>query len=1014
VADPVLTVRVDWGSDGAFTGAYDDVSSALLDSVSWTRGRSADFSAEATGSATFVLSNHDDRFTPDRNWHDNPSFEAGTAGWSVAPISGLHSGATSIAQVTDNATAATGTKAGELVLPATAPTFQSDAFQGDTFQSDATPTPGTAYPIPYPFRSGVVYSVSVYLKSMSGALTVRAGLASSGTPADIASSAADITAAWAAYAFTWTPSADRTDAVFFVRTTTTAAATVRIDGVQVNPGAAANTYIEAPTRGQLVPGRPVHIYATHSATDYAAFFGYIQRLAPDPRDPRSVTITTYDVLQRMSETEIILPSVSLTSRSARDFRVAALDEFERGSRNLLPNPSFETDVTGWDAVNGTLVRSTAGYAPVGGSAACATLTRTSGTATAAALARMAPYVLAGQLVNFSIYLRAASPQSAVIGIGEDAGLSVYRSRTVSVTTSWQRFSVTYTAPTTRLANSAQMLRGYVGITSGAVLLDCAMLIYGGPTIAYADAGAGRWPSLVANGHFDGLDGWSDCWTNMCANGSLETDATGWSGATRESTAPMFGAWHGSGANMASVSFAFTGKTFKQGRTYDLRVSMRTATGSGSIGVTLGSSGTPADTASSALTGIGTTYGVYTVAWTPSADRTDVVFGTVNYPSAGYIDGLMVVRRDSALSAGPDYYADTGVGGGGSFTTSVTVEAPAKFGALAQSFVTPATAGAGRLYDFSHDGAVFLSGKSYTASIWAYSSSSMPYKIGIGANKGDGTFDEASATGTLSATTWTEITVTWTPSADRLYSTNRLSYMLYFQQTDATSRTVRIDGVRVIPEGTADAFEMAQWSMDATEADSYTQASMSGSALSVLSSLNALTLTRHWIESTMATPWYSYVTAARGSLATKTSAETYDDDLVDMTSAEIDRASIINVVPVTYGGGTEYYSDATSIATYGQRPATAINGASLFSNTLVIPDAVGPALVARYKDPRARPAITVVDRFPSQLQRELDDLVTVNCARLGIAGGKYLVVSLTTSVTAGGRGWTTVYQLEEAP
>ena len=59
-------------------------------------------------------------------------------------------------------------------------------------------------------------------------------------------------------------------------------------------------------------------------------------------------------------------------------------------------------------------------------------------------------------------------------------------------------------------------------------------------------------------------------------------------------------------------------------------------------------------------------------------------------------------------------------------------------------------------------------------------------------------------------------------------------------------------------------------------------------------------------------------------------------------------------------------------------------------------------------------MTVIDRFPSQLQRELDDLVTVNCARLGIAGGKYLVVSLTTSVTAGGRGWTTVYQLEEAP
>ena len=116
---------------------------------------------------------------------------------------------------------------------------------------------------------------------MSGNLNVRAGLASSGTPADIASSGANITTDWAQYTFSWTPSADRTDGVFFVRTTTAAAATVRTDAVQINPGATPNDYIEAPTKGQLVPGRPVHIYSTYSSTDHPGFYGFIQRLTPN-------------------------------------------------------------------------------------------------------------------------------------------------------------------------------------------------------------------------------------------------------------------------------------------------------------------------------------------------------------------------------------------------------------------------------------------------------------------------------------------------------------------------------------------------------------------------------------------------------------------------------------------------------------------------------------------------------------------------------------------------------------
>ena len=121
MAVPTVTVRIDWDNDGDFTSAIETVRAIAPQGkeIQITRGRSADFSADTTGAATFFLRNDDDRYTPDRNWHDNPSFEDGTTGWSIAAIASLTAAATSIGQVTDNATAATGSKAGEAVLTGT-------------------------------------------------------------------------------------------------------------------------------------------------------------------------------------------------------------------------------------------------------------------------------------------------------------------------------------------------------------------------------------------------------------------------------------------------------------------------------------------------------------------------------------------------------------------------------------------------------------------------------------------------------------------------------------------------------------------------------------------------------------------------------------------------------------------------------------------------------------------------------------------------------------------------------
>jgi len=1012
---PVLHVRVDWANAGVFTGACDDVS-AYVDGderPSWTRGRSADNSVDATGSANFTLDNADERFTPDRNWHDNPSFESGTAGWSIAAIASLTAAATSITQVTDNAPNA-GSKAGEAVLTGT-------IYSGVT------------YPVPYKFRSGVIYAVSVYLKSMSGALTVRAGLASSGTPTDIASSGANITTSWAAYTFTWTPSADRLDAVFFVRTTAAAAATLRIDAVQDNPGATANTYIEAPTKGQLVPGRPVHIYATYSATDYPQFYGYIERLAPDPA-ARTVAVTCYDVLRRLGETDVVVAAHAFVVRSARDFRREVLEDYERGVRNLVSNPEFGTDTSGWATDTATLTRLTTDGPPVA-PGTCAELVATGGSQRARHTIRLAPAFFAGQVYRLSMYLRVTSGSADwKIALYTDA-ITAISSRTVTVTTAWTRHTLTFTAPATYSSSSANaMVLMVEAIAAGTVLIGAVAVTRGQALFPYAATGTGRWPNWCGNGSFDGgaLNGWHNAYTNLCSNGDFETDVAGWTqtadafhtagaGApTRITTHPYYGA---ASMELSTQAVASSGAhivlsgTFKSGRTVRVYAQVGYYTVNGSIAVGIGSQGTPGDKAETTLSVNPTTYTTqYSFTWVPSGDRSDVhlyvrqisaVAGTLS------VDGVAVFLRSASATSDP-IYAHTGPGGGGVPPTTTALSTTAKYGAKSQRIDTPATATAGLVYEFTHLGGYFVSGQPYSLSLWLRPTSDMPYKVGISAALVTGTFDEASTTGTATANVWTQITLTWTPSANRP-SLGAFDEVALVYQTDATARTFLIDGVRVIPGSTADDFEMTQWSL-AVEGDTYqTSASLGGSALSALIEINGYALTRHWIQPTMAAPWYTYVTASRD--AVRSSAETFDDDITDFSAADIDRASIVNVVPVTHSLGTNYYSDEDSVGGptgkgYGPRPTGAIGNANFLSSATA--DIIGPALVARFKDVRARPAMTVANRFLSQLQRQLDDLVTVNFARLRIYSGKYLVLRARTTLLDGGTIWNTVYDLEEFP
>ncbi len=1002
MAAPTLMVRIDWNADGAFDQAIDSMAGRVQGGASWKRGRSADFGTEATGSAALVLENRDDFFTPDRNWCDNPSFEAGVAGWSTTAIASLVAAATSISQVTDNATPATGSKAGEAVLTGTL-------------------NSGVSYAIPYKFRSGVTYAVSVHLKSISGTLSVRAGLASAGTPADIASSGADITTSWAAYAFTWTPSADRTDAVLFLRTTAAAAATLRIDAVQVNPGATANAYLEAPTKGQLVPGRPVHIHATYSATDYPQFYGYIERITPRPAD-RTVEITCYDVLRRLDEQDVVVAAHSFVVRSARDFRREVLEDFERGSLNCLSNPAFAVDTTGWSG-SGTLTRITADAPP--GAVACGQWVTTAAGQNVQASAYLSGFYHPGQVYRISAYVKLGSGE-ATVKFGGDYNAAPIQ-KTVVLTTSWQRVSTTYTIPgTTFPVGQIALVVSLTAIGVGTVLFGNVSVTRGQALVPYADIGAGRWANWCANGSFDGgaLNGWYDGWTNGVSNPSFETNTAGWvltansfhtvgTSITRVVGASAYGAARADvAAAVGGGAHTVLSGIFKSGVTYRAMLSVWVGAGTANAKIGIGSNGTPTDKAE--LSFLATTGADSRgVTWTPSADRTDVHLYVVNSDGSTLrIDGAAVFRRDAASALDP-LYSDIGPGGGGTFVATRAISTTAKYGSRSQEITTPATARAGRVYDFKHAGNYFVAGQPYTLSIWLTPTSGMPYQVGMGANKNDGTWDEVTVTGTAPAGVPTQVTVTWTPTSNRSAYTSGAwmgTVVAHVYQTDATARTVLIDGVRVIPGSTADDFEMPQWNL-AAENDTYqTAAALSGSALSALGTLNGLTLSRHWITPMMTSPFYQYGSSSRDDVAA--SAETFNDDVADVSGLEIDRASIVNVVPVVHSVGTYYYSDADSVNHYGPRPSGAIGNANFLSAATA--DIIGPALISRGKDPRARPQITIINRWPSQLTRQLGDIITLTFARQRIYSQRYSILSLETSVSRSAQEWTTRYILEEMP
>jgi hypothetical protein len=247
---------------------------------------------------------------------------------------------------------------------------------------------------------------------------------------------------------------------------------------------------------------------------------------------------------------------------------------------------------------------------------------------------------------------------------------------------------------------------------------------------------------------------------------------------------------------------------------------------------------------------------------------------------------------------------------------------------------------------------------------------------------------------------------------------------YLALTHYDAATIRIDAAQIVPgygvwpytTGSAELFgTSAWWTIDGAYPDN--QASSMddqkdekiASAGSLLTALNAATGTRHWVGAKATAPYFQYYTQGRETIPA--SAETIDDDVTGSTGWDSDRGMGVNSATVGYGwwSATKSAADTTSIVTHGLREAST---AGSFWIDATDAQAYADWMVANLVVGRLRPTLTVTNRFPSQLQRDVGDTVTLNFARLGISAVTFRIAKVSTTVTEGGRRWETRWLVEE--
>jgi hypothetical protein len=652
------------------------------------------------------------------------------------------------------------------------------------------------------------------------------------------------------------------------------------------------------SNAKLVPGRPVLITSTYEGTDRAHFYGYIQRISPNAKD-YTTTIEVYDPRDAMSRVSTTLP---LLDRTHHEVRVAALNYFGAGWRNLLSfNPTFATNTTGWSAAGGTspaITRSTGDYPPGVGVTTCGVLTNgTSGQVVLSAITLDAD-VAVGDTLHVSFWCKLVSGQNS----------------------------------------------GYV---------------------RFLDEGADEVTELYdySNGNIWGGGGW----------------------VLKHYSMAVIKAAAGINLTIASGNNA--------GVAYELRVA--------ALQVTHGT------------------------AWHP--------YSATGGSGLGCLYQNLIIDPSVELPVSAPYIPSRWSKGASSWSTAATYDpisaynSETAFGQKSLLIYFSASAGSGCKYTGLSDYTrTLFAGNTYVFSLYMNANGyNRDITFGIGSLGTPADYAES----TVSVTTsWAQYSVTWTPTSDHA------DVALFIKQTYAggAADSVLVDGVAVYPGTEVFPFEppFADFCSEPLYA---VQNASSGSVKSILDALNAVTLTRHWIEASLTAPYWRYRTESVNEVKLREWSEAFTDgDFMDFTGLDIDANAVINVQSVTPGGyfiddGGVVHANAdankvvssldTSVGLLGIREGTPITSSLLENKTGAIPDtaiqqALADNIIQFHATPHSRPTLTVSSRWPSQLVRELDDVIKVTFSRLGISALEYYIVKLDHLVTKGGAIWKTVYTLEE--
>lgn len=105
-------------------------------------------------------------------------------------------------------------------------------------------------------------------------------------------------------------------------------------------------------------------------------------------------------------------------------------------------------------------------------------------------------------------------------------------------------------------------------------------------------------------------------------------------------------------------------------------------------------------------------------------------------------------------------------------------------------------------------------------------------------------------------------------------------------------------------------------------------------------------------------------------------------------------------------------DPTSISTYGRHEGELID--SRYIPTEEDADGLADYIVWRNKDAELVPAPRFINRFPTQLARDIGDVVRITSAELGETLGRYVIRAFETSIAEKGAEWETRYSLESLP